>query len=112
MTLRWSKPELAEDTRLEVTAGRHPVVEAFSPQPFVPNDLELNEARRMLVITGPNMGGKSTYMRQAALIVILAGMGSYRASRARPDRATSTASSRASAPPMTLPAASRPSCWK
>src|SRR6185295_19949910 len=50
---------------------------AFSSQPFVPNDLELHEGRRMLVITGPNMGGKSTYMRQAALIVILAGMGSF-----------------------------------
>jgi DNA mismatch repair protein MutS len=77
VTLRWSKPELAADTRLQIVAGRHPVVEAFSSQPFVPNDLELNEGRRMLVITGPNMGGKSTYMRQAALIVILAGMGSY-----------------------------------
>jgi DNA mismatch repair protein MutS len=77
VTLRWSKPELAEDTRLEIVAGRHPIVEAFSSQPFVPNDLELHDGRRMLVITGPNMGGKSTYMRQAALIVILAGMGSF-----------------------------------
>ncbi len=77
VTLRWSKPELAEDTRIEIVAGRHPVVEAFTSQPFVPNDLELHDGRRMLVITGPNMGGKSTYMRQAALIVILAGMGSF-----------------------------------
>jgi len=77
VALRWSKPELAGDTRLEIVAGRHPVVEAFSAQPFVPNDLELHTGRHMLVITGPNMGGKSTYMRQAALIVILAGMGSF-----------------------------------
>jgi DNA mismatch repair protein MutS len=53
------------------------VVEAFSERPFVPNDLDLDDARRMLVITGPNMGGKSTYMRQTALIVILAGLGSF-----------------------------------
>jgi DNA mismatch repair protein MutS len=77
VTLRWSKPELAADTRLEIVAGRHPVVEACSQQPFVPNDVELRAGRHMLVITGPNMGGKSTYMRQAALIVILAGMGSF-----------------------------------
>jgi len=77
VALRWTKPELTSDTRLEVVAGRHPVVEAFSAQPFVPNDLELGTGRHMLVITGPNMGGKSTYMRQAALIVILAGMGSF-----------------------------------
>ncbi|HEY7239613.1 MAG TPA: DNA mismatch repair protein MutS, partial [Burkholderiales bacterium] len=77
VTLRWSKPELAADTRLEILGGRHPVVEACSQSPFVPNDLELHAGRHMLVITGPNMGGKSTYMRQAALIVILAGMGSF-----------------------------------
>jgi DNA mismatch repair protein MutS len=77
VTLRWAKPELTDEPSLHIVAGRHPVVEAFSEQPFVPNDLELNDGRRMLVITGPNMGGKSTYMRQTALIVILAGMGSY-----------------------------------
>jgi DNA mismatch repair protein MutS len=77
VTLRWSEPELADDARLEIAGGRHPVVEAFSERPFVPNDLGLDDARRMLVITGPNMGGKSTYMRQTALIVILAGMGSF-----------------------------------
>ena len=56
---------------IEITEGRHPVVERFIDQPFVPNDLELSDDRRMLVITGPNMGGKSTYMRQVALIVLL-----------------------------------------
>ncbi|TNE75988.1 MAG: DNA mismatch repair protein MutS, partial [Gammaproteobacteria bacterium] len=60
----------------EVKGGRHPVVEQVLDGPFVANDLSLNEHRRMLVITGPNMGGKSTYMRQAALIVLLAHIGS------------------------------------
>ena len=57
--------------------GRHPVVEAVRDDPFEPNDLVLDDARRMLIITGPNMGGKSTYMRQTALIVLLAHIGSY-----------------------------------
>ena len=62
---------------LEIEGGRHPVVERFASTPFVPNDLRLDAARRMLIITGPNMGGKSTYMRQAALIAVLAHLGSY-----------------------------------
>ncbi|UCG74348.1 MAG: DNA mismatch repair protein MutS [Chromatiales bacterium] len=70
-------PELSEEPGLEIRAGRHPVVEQVSEQPFIPNDLQLDDRRRLLVITGPNMGGKSTYMRQAALIVILAHVGSY-----------------------------------
>ena len=56
---------------------RHPVVERFLETPFVPNDLSLHAGRRMLIITGPNMGGKSTYMRQVALIVVLAHLGSF-----------------------------------
>ena len=68
--------ELVEKPGIFVTAGRHPVVEQVLDTPFVANDLNLNEERRMLVITGPNMGGKSTYMRQAALIVLLAHIGS------------------------------------
>jgi len=75
--LDWTAPELSEDSVLEIRGGRHPVVERFLEGSFVPNDLQLDAARRMLIITGPNMGGKSTYMRQAALIVILAHMGSY-----------------------------------
>jgi len=67
---------------LQITEGRHPVVERFIDQPFVPNDLQLHDERRMLVITGPNMGGKSTFMRQTALIVILARIGSYVPARA------------------------------
>jgi DNA mismatch repair protein MutS len=77
VTLRYSQPELTDEPVLQITEGRHPVVERFIDQPFVPNDLQLHDERRMLVITGPNMGGKSTFMRQTALIVILARMGSY-----------------------------------
>jgi DNA mismatch repair protein MutS len=75
--LEWSAPTLVGEPRLTIEAGRHPVVERFAAAPFVPNDLRLDAARRMLIITGPNMGGKSTYMRQAALIVLLAHIGSY-----------------------------------
>ncbi len=85
--LDWSQPQLVDDARLHIERGRHPVVEAVRDEPFEPNDLLLNgddgdtpsesPARRMLVITGPNMGGKSTYMRQNALIVLLAHIGSF-----------------------------------
>ncbi|MGA0018769.1 MAG: DNA mismatch repair protein MutS [Steroidobacteraceae bacterium] len=75
--LRWNKPELVSEPCLEIKAGRHPVVEQFLQDPFVPNDLALDAQTRMLVITGPNMGGKSTYMRQIALIVLLAHIGSF-----------------------------------
>ncbi len=75
--LGWTEPEFVDEARLSITAGRHPVVESLLQGPFVPNDLELDGRRRMLVITGPNMGGKSTYMRQTALIVILARIGSF-----------------------------------
>ena len=75
--LEWSAPTLVGEPCLSIEAGRHPVVERFADAPFVPNDLRLDAARRLLIITGPNMGGKSTYMRQAALIVLLAHIGSY-----------------------------------
>ncbi len=75
--LQWSEPELAEEPSIRITAGRHPVVERFAAGAFVPNDLSLDARARMLIITGPNMGGKSTYMRQTAIIVILAHIGSY-----------------------------------
>jgi DNA mismatch repair protein MutS len=73
----WRSPELCTVRLLDIEAGRHPVVEQVLEQPFVANDLRLDEHSSMLLITGPNMGGKSTYMRQTALIVILAYMGSY-----------------------------------
>jgi DNA mismatch repair protein MutS len=76
LALKWTRPVLVDEPRIEIHGGRHPVVEQHLDTPFVPNDLELGEQRRALVITGPNMGGKSTYMRQNALIVILAGIGS------------------------------------
>ena len=75
--LRWSAPTLTRQPVLRIRAGRHPVVEHFLDGPFVPNDLALDAAARMLVITGPNMGGKSTYMRQVALITLLAHLGSF-----------------------------------
>jgi DNA mismatch repair protein MutS len=75
--LNWAEPRLVAETCLEIRGGRHPVVEHFIDGPFVPNDLTLDASRRMLVVTGPNMGGKSTYMRQSALIVLLAHVGSF-----------------------------------
>ncbi|HSH47937.1 MAG TPA: DNA mismatch repair protein MutS [Halomonas sp.] len=70
-------PALPDAPGIDICGGRHPVVEQVSDSPFVPNDLALSDPRRMLIITGPNMGGKSTYMRQAALIVLLAHTGSF-----------------------------------
>jgi len=77
VALKLARPVLVEESRIEIHGGRHPVVEQHLDGPFVPNDLSLHDGRRMLIVTGPNMGGKSTYMRQAALIVLLAGIGSY-----------------------------------
>ncbi len=76
-TLRFNPPEFTESPGLEIAQGRHPVVEALQDAPFVPNDVHMDDERRMLVITGPNMGGKSTYMRQTALIALLAYTGSF-----------------------------------
>ncbi|MBK5930072.1 DNA mismatch repair protein MutS [Halochromatium salexigens] len=75
--LNWSRPELVATPGIEIEEGRHPVVEQVCAEPFVPNGLSLDEARRMLVITGPNMGGKSTFMRQVALILVMAYAGSF-----------------------------------
>ncbi len=72
-----SQPELAQEPCIEIEGGRHLVVEQVIETPFIANDLSLDEATRLLVITGPNMGGKSTYMRQTALIIILAHIGSF-----------------------------------
>ena len=77
VSLRMVKPQLVDESRIEIRGGRHLVVEQNLDGPFVPNDLVLHDGRRMLIVTGPNMGGKSTYMRQSALIGILAGIGSY-----------------------------------
>ena len=75
-TLNFSMPELADEALIEIEAGRHPVVEAQIDS-FIANDARLAPARQMLLVTGPNMGGKSTYMRQVALIALLAHCGSF-----------------------------------
>ncbi|MBP71598.1 MAG: DNA mismatch repair protein MutS [Haliea sp.] len=75
--LRLCQPEFTEEQVFEVEAGRHLVVEQVLDDPFIANDTLLNNHRRMLLITGPNMGGKSTYMRQNALIALLAHVGSF-----------------------------------
>ena len=79
-TRRWVRPEILEGDELHITAGRHPVVEAAltaGGEPFVANDCVLDERQRLWLLTGPNMAGKSTFLRQNALLVILAQMGSY-----------------------------------
>lgn len=73
----WSRPEFSPETGIKIMAGRHPVVEALSKTAFTPNDTHLDYAHRMAIITGPNMGGKSTFMRQTALISLLAYCGSF-----------------------------------
>jgi len=75
--LNYCCPELNDSPGINIIAGRHPVVEKTLDDPFVPNDLEMDSQRRMLMITGPNMGGKSTYMRQITLIVLMAHIGCY-----------------------------------
>ncbi|MEW6354479.1 MAG: DNA mismatch repair protein MutS [Pseudomonadota bacterium] len=75
--LNFCAPEFSTRTELYIEAGRHPVVEQSCTTPFVANDIHLHDERRMLIITGPNMGGKSTYMRQVALIALLAHIGSF-----------------------------------
>lgn len=75
--LGFNRPALSNNEGLTIKQGRHPVVEFHSKEPFIPNDLTINNQERSLIITGPNMGGKSTYMRQTALITLLAYIGSY-----------------------------------
>lgn len=75
--LNLCQPEVTDEPCIEIVGGRHLVVEQVIEEPFISNDLSLNEQQRLLVITGPNMGGKSTYMRQTALIVVLAHIGSF-----------------------------------
>lgn len=76
-TLSYCKPTLTKSPGIDITQGRHPVVEQVDGVQFVANNLTLSDNRRMLIITGPNMGGKSTYMRQTALIALLAHTGSF-----------------------------------
>ncbi|MEZ5542717.1 MAG: DNA mismatch repair protein MutS [Pseudomonadota bacterium] len=76
-TLGLCRPQLAARSGIDISGGRHLVVESLLDAPFIPNDARLNDRQRMLIITGPNMGGKSTYMRQTALIVLLAHIGCF-----------------------------------
>lgn len=76
-SLNYVKPELQANKGINISGGRHPVVEHMTSEPFIANPVVLDTNREMLIITGPNMGGKSTYMRQTALIVLLAHIGSY-----------------------------------
>lgn len=73
----WARPKFSPEIGVKIVAGRHPVVEALSKTAFTPNDTQLDYQHRMAIITGPNMGGKSTFMRQTALIALLAYCGSY-----------------------------------
>lgn len=76
-SLNWCRPELVNQPGIRIDGGRHPVVEQVLQEQFIANDLHLDATNKMLLITGPNMGGKSTYMRQNALIIVLAHIGSY-----------------------------------
>ncbi len=80
--LGYVRPVLADEAGIRIEQARHPVVETVLEQDFIPNDCVLDAERRMLIITGPNMGGKSTYMRQVALLVLLAHIGSFVPARA------------------------------
>lgn len=82
LNLDFNCPRFVDQPCLRIEQGRHPVVEQVLSTPFVANDVSLDDSTRMLIITGPNMGGKSTYMRQTALIVLLAHIGSYVPARA------------------------------
>ena len=75
--LNLTRPKLSEQPGIYIEQGRHLTVEALSSEPFIPNDALFNSERKLHIITGPNMGGKSTYMRQTALITLMAFMGSY-----------------------------------
>ncbi|KFI09342.1 DNA mismatch repair protein MutS [Vibrio coralliilyticus] len=76
-SLDYCRPVMSQEPGIHIQSGRHPVVEQVMDEPFIANPIELNPQRKMLIITGPNMGGKSTYMRQTALIALMAHIGSY-----------------------------------
>lgn len=75
--LNYVAPQFSDETGIQIKNGRHPVVEQVLKEPFIANPLQLNPQRHLLIITGPNMGGKSTYMRQTALITLMAYIGSF-----------------------------------
>lgn len=75
--LSYHQPEMTDDNEIHFHHGRHPVVETMVSSPFIANPIAITDARKMLIVTGPNMGGKSTYMRQTALIVLMAHIGCF-----------------------------------
>lgn len=77
ISLNFSQPTLSNNSGISIKQGRHPIVENVSETPFIANDIDLNSTQKMLIITGPNMGGKSTYMRQIALLTLMAHIGCY-----------------------------------
>ena len=108
---RWVRPTLRDEPGIQINAGRHPLVElALGPGRFVPNDLPLEPPdARIVLLTGPNMAGKSTYLRQAGIIVLLAQIGSFVPADERRHRSAATASSPASEPTTSWHAGFRPS---
>ena len=115
LALDYTLPLFTDETAIEIEAGRHPVVER-QVENFIANDLRLgacpgDQTRQMLVITGPNMGGKSTYMRQAALIALLAHCGSFVPALSARFGPLDQIFTRI-APPMTWLVDAPPSCWK
>ena len=113
---RYVRPSFSDSGEIRIVAGRHPVIEKLAEREalrFIPNDLYFDtESQFIAVITGPNMGGKSTYLRQAAAIVILAQMGSFVPARLRRRLASWIASSRALARPTTWRAGDLLSWWR
>ena len=107
----WQRPEVTEAFGLQIAEGRHPTVE-ISGASFVPNDLELTPERFLLVVTGPNMAGKSTYARQAALLIAVGANRQLHSSPGRAASASSIASSRAWERLICWRAACPPLCWR
>ena len=107
--LNLTRPQFVDEPGIAIRGGRHPVVER-QVEHYVPNDVTLGAQRRLLIVTGPNMGGKSTYMRQTAVIALLAYAGIYVPAQEATARVRSTRSSRASARPTTWRAAA-PRSW-
>ena len=110
---RYVRPEVHDGFDLALRQSRHPVIERMMPrEAFIPNDVRFDEAERVLLVTGPNMAGKSTILRQIGLCVVLAQMGAFVPADGGPRSAWWTGSSPGSAPATTWRGASPPSWWR